>query len=52
MSSHLSFAWPTNPYTGQPMKIGNEPGDVSYTTNGKTFTLVDHLSGGKTYTAP
>jgi len=46
--------WPTNPYTGEPMKLGTEPGDFTYTTpaDRMTFTLSGHLGDGTDFTVP
>jgi len=39
--------WPANPYTGQPMALGSERGDFSYTVSDdyRSFTLTGHLNG-------
>jgi hypothetical protein len=45
--------WPTNPFTGQPMKQGKGVGDYVYTPGaGTTYTLAVNLSDGTQYTAP
>lgn len=44
--------WPVNLYTGTPMHAGTQPGDFTYTTDGHTFKLVEHLTGGKSYVTP
>lgn len=43
------YVWPTNPFTGAPIKQGNEPGDFTYTISGKHWTMRAHLSTGRTY---
>lgn len=45
--------WPTNPFTGQPMAIGDLPGDFTYTlgTNSTNYQLSGHLSSGD-FTVP
>jgi hypothetical protein len=47
-------AWPTNPYSGQPMASGEEPGDYTYEQldGGQGYRLVGHLAGGATFTVP
>ena len=40
--------WPMNPFTGEAIRIGSEPGDISYSTNGRTFTLTAVSSDGGT----
>jgi len=46
--------WPTNPYTGQPMKPGTEPGDYTYEqlNGGAGYKLTGFVSNGLTYTVP
>jgi hypothetical protein len=46
--------WPTNPYTGQPMKPGTEPGDYIYEqlNGGAGYKLTGYISNGLTYTVP
>ncbi len=46
--------WPTNPYTGQPMKPGTQPGDFVYEqlNGGQTYRITGHLANGLTYTLP
>jgi hypothetical protein len=44
--------WPDNPFTDAPMALGSQPGDFTYTTDGKTFTLTGHLFGGEEFTVP
>jgi hypothetical protein len=39
--------WPVNPYTWALVQQGTEAGDFTYTTNGSTFKVTGHLSGGK-----
>lgn len=38
--------WPRNPFTGDAMRAGDEPGDFSYATNGGGFTLTAVSSSG------
>ncbi len=40
--------WPSNPFTGGPMKQGDEPGEFTYRLlrGGKDYSLVGHLSDG------
>jgi len=46
--------WPANPYTGQPMKPGTEPGDYIYEqlNGGAGYKLTGYISNGLTYTVP
>ena len=46
--------WPKNPYTGQPMKPGTEPGDYTYEqlNGGAGYKLTGFVSNGLTYTVP
>jgi hypothetical protein len=46
--------WPTNPYTGQPMKPGTQPGDYTYEqlNGGAGYRLTGYVSNGLTYTVP
>ena len=46
--------WPANPYTGQPMKPGTEPGDYIYEqlNGGVGYKLTGFISNGTTYTVP
>lgn len=46
--------WPTNPYTGQPMAPGDQPGDFTYEqlNGGEGYRLVGHLANGFTFTVP
>ena len=46
--------WPTNPYTGQPMKPGTQPGDYTYEqlNGGAGYKLTGYISNGLTYTLP
>jgi hypothetical protein len=43
--------WPDNPFTGEPMTLGDGPGDFSYSalSDGTDFSLVGHLSNGVDY---
>jgi hypothetical protein len=43
----LVTPWPTNPFTKAPMSPGSQPGDYTYTTEGKTYTLTGYLPAGK-----
>ncbi len=38
--------WPWNPFTGEPIAIGTESGDLVYTTDGHEFTLGAYDSNG------
>jgi hypothetical protein len=38
--------WPWNPFTGEPIAIGTESGDLVYTTDGHDFTLGAYDSNG------
>jgi len=38
--------WPLNPFTGEEMHAGNKPGDFSYATDGRSFTLTAVSSNG------
>lgn len=38
--------WPWNPFTGEPIAIGTESGDLVYTTDGNDFTLGAYDSDG------
>lgn len=46
--------WPTNPYTGQPLKPGTQPGDYTYEqlSGGAGYKLTGYISNGLTYTVP
>ena len=46
--------WPTNPFTGQPMAPGDQPGDYTYEqlNGGQGYKLVGHLANGFTFTVP
>ena len=46
--------WPTNPYTGQPMKPGTQPGDYTYEqlNGGAGYKLTGFISNGLAYTVP
>ena len=46
--------WPTNPYTGQPMKPGTQPGDYTYEQldGGAGYKLTGFISNGLAYTVP
>jgi len=53
VASYVS-PWPTNPYTGQPMKPGTQPGDYTYEqlNGGAGYKLTGYISKGLTYTVP
>lgn len=44
--------WPVNPWTDKPMQRGTAEGDFEYlpSADGSDYTLIVHLSGGKTLT--
>jgi hypothetical protein len=46
--------WPTNPYSGQPMKPGTQPGDYTYEqlSGGAGYKLTGYTGNGLTYTVP
>ena len=46
--------WPANPYTGQPMKPGTQPGDYTYEqlNGGAGYKLTGFISNGLTYSVP
>ena len=46
--------WPTNPYSGQPMKPGTQPGDYTYEqlNGGAGYKLTGFISNGLSYTVP
>ncbi|MCX6363370.1 MAG: hypothetical protein NTW58_04230, partial [Actinobacteria bacterium] len=46
--------WPANPYTGQPMKPGTQPGDYTYEqlNGGAGYKLTGYISNGLTYSVP
>ena len=46
--------WPTNPYTGLPMKPGTSPGDYTYQqlNGGAGYQLTGYIANGLTYTVP
>jgi hypothetical protein len=45
-------AWPTNPWTHQPISAGTAMGDFTYTIGPSGFQLVGHLADGKYVLAP
>jgi hypothetical protein len=45
-------AWPTNPWTHQPIAAGTAMGDFTYTIGASGFSLVGHLADGKYVLAP
>jgi hypothetical protein len=47
----LGASWPTNPFSAEPMRAGDGPGDFAYSTLGRGFELIGYLSGGEAYTA-
>lgn len=40
------ITWPWNPFTGEPIGIGTDPGDLSYSTAGREFSLAAYDSNG------
>jgi hypothetical protein len=46
--------WPTNPYTGEPMKPGTSPGDYTYEqlNGGAGYKITGYISDGLTYSVP
>ena len=46
--------WPANPYTGQPMKPGTQPGDYTYEqlNGGAGYRLTGYISNGLTFAVP
>jgi len=46
--------WPTNPYTGQPMKPGTQPGDYTYEqlNGGAGYKLTGYIRNGLTFPVP
>ncbi len=50
-SAAFEVPWPVNPYTGEAMAAGGEPGDFSYTPDGDSFTLTGTLRDGSTCSA-
>jgi len=46
--------WPTNPFTGQPMVAGDQPGDYTYEQleGGQAYRITGHLANGLPYTVP
>jgi hypothetical protein len=51
VGSYIS-AWPTNPWTHQPMAEGTAMGDFSYTIGSGGFQVIGHLGDGKYVMAP
>jgi hypothetical protein len=49
--ARLGLGWPTNPFTAEPMRAGDGPGDFAYSTTGRGFELVGYLSDGEAYAA-
>lgn len=45
-------SWSVSPYSGAPMKSGDQPGDYTYTSDGTTYKLSGHLGDGSDYTVP
>jgi len=43
--------WPTNPWTGAPMRAGTGEGDFTYTASGGGYSLVAHGSNGQAISA-
>lgn len=44
-----TWPWPHNPFTGQPMTDSPNPGDFTYTVDGRSWRLVGHQSDGGTF---
>ena len=46
--------WPTNAFIGQPMAVGDQPGDYTYEQldGGQAYRLIGHLANGLTYSVP
>jgi hypothetical protein len=46
--------WPTDPYAGQPMKPGVQPGNYTYEqlNGGSAYKITGYLQNGLTYTLP
>lgn len=38
-------AWPANPFTGQPMSVGKDPGDYTYESTGDSYKLTGYGAG-------
>jgi len=53
MATYLD-KWPTNTFTGEPMRPGAGPGDYTYTVppDRESFVLSGHLAGGGDFTVP
>jgi hypothetical protein len=51
VGSYIS-AWPSNPWTHQPIAQGTAMGDFTYTIGGNGFQLIGHLGDGKYVMAP
>lgn len=49
--ARFGVGWPTNPFTAEPMRAGDGPGDFTYSTAGRDFELVGYLSNGEAYAA-
>lgn len=41
--------WPVNPYTGEPMTTGTQPGQFTYVVDGEQFTLTGYLHDGESF---
>jgi hypothetical protein len=52
--AQYAIPWPTNPYTGQPMKPGTQPGDFVYQqlSGGQAYSITGHLANGLTNRVP
>lgn len=46
-----AWSWPRNPFTGQPMSDGTDPGDFTDAVKGRSWKLIGHESGGGTFDA-
>jgi hypothetical protein len=53
LQSYLDV-WPTNPYSGKPMRPGTDPGQYTYERidTGRDYRLTGHLEGGGDFTVP
>jgi len=49
-AGYLDHYWPVSPYSGAPMKPGDQPGDYTYTSRGTGYKLSGYLGDGSDYT--